>query len=68
MDLNEKNLGHKLFKEKNSYKVKKKAHRYDVMVGYQPVNHEMNFLYQQFSNLARTIKIARESLFEGDDN
>lgn len=38
------------------------------MSGYIPVNKEMNILYKQFSNLARTIKIARESLFEGDEN
>jgi len=38
------------------------------MLRYQPTNHEINLLYAQFSNLVKTIKVARESLYEGDDN
>ena len=34
----------------------------------QDVNYEINTLYQAFSNLTKTIKVARESLHEGDDN
>lgn len=68
LNLNEANIGHSVFKSKNSINVKKKSQYYDIMAGYKPVSYEMNFLYKQFSNLVRTIKIARESLFEGDDN
>ena len=40
----------------------------DVMLNYKPRNHEINVLYLAFSNLTKTIKVARESLDEGDDN
>lgn len=38
------------------------------MLNYKPRNHEINYLYLAFSNLTKTIKVARNSLYEGDDN
>ena len=38
------------------------------MLNYTPRNHEINVLYLAFSNLTKTIKVARDSLYEGDDN
>jgi len=38
------------------------------MLNYKPRNHEINVLYLAFSNLTKTIKVARDSLYEGDDN
>ena len=38
------------------------------MLNYKPRNHEINVLYLAFSNLTKTIKVARNSLYEGDDN
>jgi len=38
------------------------------MLHYKPINKEINVLYLAFSNLTKTIKVARESLYEGDDN
>lgn len=38
------------------------------MLNYQPRNKEINMLYLAFSNLTKTIKVARNSLYEGDDN
>ena len=38
------------------------------MLGYKPKNREINMLYLAFSNLTKTIKVARNSLYEGDDN
>lgn len=38
------------------------------MLNYRPRNHEINVLYLAFSNLTKTIKVARNSLYEGDDN
>ena len=38
------------------------------MINYTDRNYEINTLYQAFSNLTKTIRIARESLHEGDDN
>ncbi len=38
------------------------------MLGYKPRNREINMLYLAFSNLTKTIKVARNSLYEGDDN
>lgn len=38
------------------------------MLHYKPRNHEINVLYLAFSNLTKTIKVARDSLYEGDDN
>jgi len=32
------------------------------------MNYEINVLYLAFSNLTKTIKVARDSLYEGDDN
>jgi hypothetical protein len=38
------------------------------MLNYKPRNKEINFLFQAFSNLNKTIKVARNSLYLGDDN
>jgi tetratricopeptide (TPR) repeat protein len=38
------------------------------MLNYKPRNKEINLLYLAFSNLTKTIKVARNSLYEGDDN
>ena len=38
------------------------------MLNYKPRNNEINVLYLAFSNLTKTIKVARNSLYEGDDN
>lgn len=38
------------------------------MLNYKPRNSEINSLYLAFSNLTKTIKVARNSLYEGDDN
>ncbi len=40
----------------------------DIMLRYKPRNKEVNVLYLAFSNLTKTIKVARNSLHEGDDN
>jgi len=40
----------------------------DIMFKYKPRNKEINVLYLAFSNLTKTIKVARNSLYEGDDN
>ena len=41
---------------------------FNIMLHYKPRNHEINVLYLAFSNLTKTIKVARDSLYEGDDN
>lgn len=38
------------------------------MLNYKPRNKEINLLFLEFSNLAKSIKVARESLYEGDEN
>ena len=38
------------------------------MANYDPKNKEINQLYLSFSNLTKTIKIARTSMFQGDEN
>ena len=38
------------------------------MLNYEPRNNEINLLYLAFSKLTKTIKVARNSLYEGDDN
>ena len=38
------------------------------MLNYKPRNKEINLLYLAFSNLTKTIKVARNSLYEGYDN
>ena len=38
------------------------------MLNYKPRNYEINTLYLAFSDLTKTIKVARDSLYEGDDN
>ena len=46
----------------------RKNQEFDIMLNYKPRNNEINVLYLAFSNLTKTIKLARESLYEGDDN
>jgi hypothetical protein len=41
---------------------------FNIMLGYKPRNHEINTLFLAFSNLTKTIKVARDSLYEGDAN
>ena len=41
---------------------------FDILLNYKPVNAEMNYLYLSFSDLTKCIKVARDSLYEGDDN
>lgn len=41
---------------------------FNIMLNYQPRNYEINVLYLAFSNLTKTIKVARDSLYQGDDN
>ena len=41
---------------------------FDIMLHYRPTNYEMNTLYLSFSDLTKCIKVARDSLYEGDDN
>lgn len=58
-------------KDKSGKKNKKdrgKGKEFDVMLNYRDRNYEINTLYQAFSNLTKTIKVARDSLYEGDDN
>jgi len=38
------------------------------MLKYKPRSKEINVLYLAFSNLTKTIKVARNSLYEGNDN
>ena len=38
------------------------------MLNYKPRNNEINTLYLAFSNLTKSINVARNSLHEGDDN
>jgi len=38
------------------------------MLNYKPKNSEINTLYLAFSNLTKTITVARDSLYQGDDN
>ena len=47
---------------------KENSNDFNIMLGYKPRNHEINVLYLAFSNLTKTIKVARNSLYEGDDN
>lgn len=46
----------------------KQKKEFNIMLNYKPRNHEINYLYLAFSNLTKTIKVARNSLYEGDDN
>ena len=41
---------------------------FNIMHNYKPRNKEINILYLAFSSLTKTIKAARNSLNEGDDN
>jgi hypothetical protein len=52
-------------KDKNPNEKKKE---FNIMLNYKPRNKEINMLYLAFSNLTKTIKVARNSLYEGDDN
>ena len=52
-------------KDKNPTEKKKE---FNIMLNYKPRNKEINMLYLAFSNLTKTIKVARNSLYEGDDN
>ena len=45
-----------------------KKQGFNIMLNYKPRNKEINLLYLAFSNLTKTIKVARNSLYEGDDN
>lgn len=45
-----------------------KNQEFNIMLNYKPRNKEINLLYLAFSNLTKTIKVARNSLYEGDDN
>ena len=47
---------------------KENSKDFNIMLNYKPRNHEINVLYLAFSNLTKTIKVARNSLYEGDDN
>lgn len=38
------------------------------MLNYKPRNNEINTLQLAFSNLLKSINVARNSLHEGDDN
>lgn len=49
-------------------KDEKDKKEFNIMLHYKPRNHEINVLYLAFSNLTKTIKVARDSLYEGDDN
>ena len=40
----------------------------DIMTNYRPKNNEINQLYLSFSNLTKTIKLARTSMYQGDEN
>lgn len=57
--------------EKYSRKADKKEQQNqgtDIMLNYRPRNNEINTLYLAFSNLTKSINVARNSLHEGDDN
>lgn len=41
---------------------------FNLMIGFKHRNYEINTLFQAFSNLTKTIKVARDSLYEGDAN
>lgn len=41
---------------------------FNLMIGFKKRNHEINTLFQAFSNLTKTIKVARDSLYENDAN
>ena len=41
---------------------------FDLMLNYEERNNETNELYLAFSKMAKTIKFARTSLVQGDDN
>jgi tetratricopeptide (TPR) repeat protein len=49
-------------------KSKGNEREFDIMLDYRPTNYEMNTLYLSFSDLTKCIKVARDSLYEGDDN
>ena len=49
-------IGHKKVKEVN------------IMANYKDRNKEINYLYHAFSNLTKTLSVAKRSLETGDDN
>ena len=60
-------LSQKTIKKKQ--KSKERSNKdFDITLNYTPTNHEINQLYLAFSKLTKTIKVARNSLYEGDDN
>ena len=54
--------------QKKKERDKGNEREFDVMLNYKPRNYEINTLYLSFSDLTKTIKVARDSLYEGDDN
>ena len=55
-------------RSKNMAEKERSNKDFDIMLNYKPRNHEINLLYLAFSKLTKTIKVARNSLYEGDDN
>lgn len=56
--------------QKNKKQIEKERsnQEFNIMLNYNPRNNEINLLYLAFSKLTKTIKVARNSLYEGDDN
>ncbi len=46
----------------------KKVVELNIMANYKNRNEEINFLYHAFSNLTKTLSVAKNSLECGDDN
>jgi hypothetical protein len=63
--LNQPGLADASSKDRSQAQKKKE---FNIMLNYRPRNKEINLLYLAFSNLTKTIKVARNSLYEGDDN
>ena len=63
---NNQNAGH----QRNKFQIEneRRNNEFNIMLNYKPRNNEINVLYLAFSNLTKTIKVARNSLYEGDDN
>ena len=54
--------------DKDDKKKDRSGKEFNIMLNYKPRNNEINVLYLAFSNLTKTIKVARNSLYVGDDN
>ena len=54
--------------QQSKNQVDNKSKEFNIMLNYKPRNNEINVLYLAFSNLTKTIKVARNSLYMGDDN